>query len=119
MNLSLAGKVLVVTGSTQGVGRAVALEAAGNGAEAVLVTGRDEARGRYRFLGDGERNQEASEALGVTAGEAEPPPKLTDLSDLSDLSDWCLLLGALLSMMDAEGIAASAIHRQARPSPKA
>lgn len=45
MNLSLAGTVLVVTGSTQGVGRAVALEAAGNGAEAILVTGRDKARG--------------------------------------------------------------------------
>lgn len=45
MNLSLAGTVLIVTGSTQGVGRAVALEAAANGAEAVLLTGRDEARG--------------------------------------------------------------------------
>lgn len=45
MNLSLAGTVLIVTGSTQGVGRAVALEAAGNGAEAILITGRDEARG--------------------------------------------------------------------------
>lgn len=45
MDLSLAGKVLVVTGSTQGVGRAVALEAAQNGIEAVLLTGRDQARG--------------------------------------------------------------------------
>ena len=45
MNLSLAGAVLVVTGSTQGVGHAVALEAAKNGAEAILVTGRDKARG--------------------------------------------------------------------------
>jgi NAD(P)-dependent dehydrogenase (short-subunit alcohol dehydrogenase family) len=45
MNLSLAGTVLVVTGSTQGVGRAVALEAARNGAEAILITGRDKVRG--------------------------------------------------------------------------
>ena len=45
MNLSLGGTVLVVTGSTQGVGRAVALEAARNGAEAILVCGRDKARG--------------------------------------------------------------------------
>ena len=45
MNLSLAGAVLVVTGSTQGVGHAVALEAAKNGAEAILITGRDKARG--------------------------------------------------------------------------
>jgi NAD(P)-dependent dehydrogenase (short-subunit alcohol dehydrogenase family) len=45
MNLSLEGTVLIVTGSTQGVGRAVALEAARNGAEAILLTGRDKARG--------------------------------------------------------------------------
>src|SRR5690606_25858941 len=45
MNLSLAGAVLIVTGSTQGVGRAIALEAAANGAEAILVCGRDKARG--------------------------------------------------------------------------
>jgi NAD(P)-dependent dehydrogenase (short-subunit alcohol dehydrogenase family) len=45
MNLSLAGTALIVTGSTQGVGRAVALEAAANGADAVLICGRDKARG--------------------------------------------------------------------------
>lgn len=45
MNLSLAGNALIVTGSTQGVGRAVALEAARNGAEAILICGRDKARG--------------------------------------------------------------------------
>ena len=45
MNLSLAGCVLVVTGSTQGVGRAVAIEAARNGAEAILISGRDKMRG--------------------------------------------------------------------------
>ena len=45
MNLSLAGTVLIVTGSTQGVGRAIALEAAKNGAEAILLCGRDQARG--------------------------------------------------------------------------
>ena len=36
---------MIVTGSTQGVGRAVALEAARNGAEAILICGRDKARG--------------------------------------------------------------------------
>src|ERR671913_118295 len=45
MNLSLAGTALVVTGSTQGVGRAIALKAARNGAEAILISGRDKARG--------------------------------------------------------------------------
>lgn len=46
MNLSLAGNALIVTGSTQGVGRAVALEAARNGAEAILICGRDMERGK-------------------------------------------------------------------------
>jgi NAD(P)-dependent dehydrogenase (short-subunit alcohol dehydrogenase family) len=45
MNLSLSGAALIVTGSTQGVGRAVALEAARNGAGSILITGRDAARG--------------------------------------------------------------------------
>lgn len=45
MNLSLDGTALIITGSTQGVGRAVALEAARNGAESLLITGRDRERG--------------------------------------------------------------------------
>lgn len=39
--MSIAGKVFLVTGSSQGVGRAVALEAARLGAGGVLVTGRE------------------------------------------------------------------------------
>jgi NAD(P)-dependent dehydrogenase (short-subunit alcohol dehydrogenase family) len=39
------GRVVVVTGSTQGVGLAVARAAAHAGAEAVVVTGRDQAKG--------------------------------------------------------------------------
>ncbi len=39
------GRVVVVTGSTQGVGLAVALAVAGAGAEGVVVTGRDAAKG--------------------------------------------------------------------------
>ncbi len=45
MDLSLAGAVLIVTGSTQGVGRAIALEAARHQAGAILICGRDAARG--------------------------------------------------------------------------
>ncbi|MBX3580454.1 MAG: SDR family oxidoreductase [Rhizobiaceae bacterium] len=45
MNLSLSGATLIVTGSTQGVGRAVALEAARNGVGSILITGRNAARG--------------------------------------------------------------------------
>ena len=46
MNIRLEGKVLIVTGSTQGVGEATARIAAESGAAAVMVTGRDARRGR-------------------------------------------------------------------------
>jgi NAD(P)-dependent dehydrogenase (short-subunit alcohol dehydrogenase family) len=39
------GKVILVTGGTQGVGEAVAREAAASGAKALCITGRDAARG--------------------------------------------------------------------------
>lgn len=41
----LAGRVLIVTGSTQGVGEAIALEAAREGAEGVVICGRQEEQG--------------------------------------------------------------------------
>jgi NAD(P)-dependent dehydrogenase (short-subunit alcohol dehydrogenase family) len=41
MDMSIAGRILLVTGSTQGVGRAIALEAARQGAAGVLITGRE------------------------------------------------------------------------------
>lgn len=41
----MQGKILLVTGSTQGIGFAIALAAARSGAAAVAVTGRDAARG--------------------------------------------------------------------------
>ena len=46
MNISLEGKVIIVTGSTQGVGEATARIAAESGAAAVMITGRDAGRGR-------------------------------------------------------------------------
>ena len=42
----LNGKVIVVTGGTQGVGEAVALHAARNGAAGIVVCGRQEDKGR-------------------------------------------------------------------------
>ncbi|WP_158815444.1 SDR family oxidoreductase [Methylocapsa sp. S129] len=39
--MSIPGRIVLVTGSTQGVGRAVALEAARQGAAGVLITGRE------------------------------------------------------------------------------
>lgn len=46
MEVRVDGKVFIVTGSTQGLGEAIAHELAGSGASGILVTGRDEARGR-------------------------------------------------------------------------
>jgi NAD(P)-dependent dehydrogenase (short-subunit alcohol dehydrogenase family) len=45
MNISLNGKVILVTGSTQGVGHAIARLAATSGAAGVMVTGRNSQRG--------------------------------------------------------------------------
>jgi NAD(P)-dependent dehydrogenase (short-subunit alcohol dehydrogenase family) len=39
--MSLAGRILLATGATQGIGRAVALEAARQGADGVFITGRE------------------------------------------------------------------------------
>ena len=43
---SLEGQVLIVTGSTQGVGEAIALESARLGAAGVVVCGRNAENGR-------------------------------------------------------------------------
>lgn len=45
MDIRVDGKILLVTGGTQGVGRAVATEAARSGAAGILLTGRNEKRG--------------------------------------------------------------------------
>lgn len=46
MQFSLAGKVILVTGATQGVGAEIAKEAARHKAEGVVVVGRSEAKGQ-------------------------------------------------------------------------
>jgi NAD(P)-dependent dehydrogenase (short-subunit alcohol dehydrogenase family) len=45
MDVRVDNKVLLVTGATQGVGRAVALEAVRSGAAAIILTGRNRQRG--------------------------------------------------------------------------
>lgn len=58
-SISLAGRVVLVTGSTQGIGEGIALGCAQAGAAGVCLAGRDEARG--------ERVRAALEAQGCPA----------------------------------------------------
>lgn len=46
MDVRLDERIVLVTGATQGVGQAVALEVARSGAAGVMITGRDAARGQ-------------------------------------------------------------------------
>jgi NAD(P)-dependent dehydrogenase (short-subunit alcohol dehydrogenase family) len=69
------GRVAIVTGGTQGIGRAIALAVAGAGAEAIVIGGRNEARGRSVVA--------EIEAAGVKAAFA--PAELTD-PDAADLT---------------------------------
>ena len=46
MDVSLSGMVVLVTGASQGVGEAIARLAASSGADALVLTGRDAAKGR-------------------------------------------------------------------------
>lgn len=45
MEVRLDGRVILVTGATQGVGESIATRVAGAGAEAIILTGRNAARG--------------------------------------------------------------------------
>lgn len=80
MDMTIAGAILLVTGSTQGVGRAIALEAARQGAAGVLVTGReaDAAAGVVAAI----------EALGAAA--AFHPADLADPAAPAALVEACL-----------------------------
>jgi len=67
----LDGKVVVVTGSTQGLGAAVATRAAGLGAAGVVVTGRDRDRGERVRAGLAALGTDALFVAGDLASEAE------------------------------------------------
>lgn len=45
MDINVDGKVVLITGATQGIGRAIALECARSGASNIVISGRNEATG--------------------------------------------------------------------------
>lgn len=51
MNITLSGRRILITGGTQGIGEGVAMAAAGAGAAAICITGRDAARGAQVVAG--------------------------------------------------------------------
>jgi 2-hydroxycyclohexanecarboxyl-CoA dehydrogenase len=77
MNLTFANKVVVVTGATANIGRGIALELAGAGANVVAV-GRDESAGE-RLL-DEARSRGAGKAIFVRADLLDPksPARVVD-----------------------------------------
>jgi NAD(P)-dependent dehydrogenase (short-subunit alcohol dehydrogenase family) len=110
MNLSLAGTALIVTGSTQGVGRAIALEAARNGAEAILISGRDKARGaavvaevealgaRAHFVAVDLADPDASDALADAA--LEKFGRIDALVNVAALTDRGSMMSATPALWD-------------------
>lgn len=95
VDLSLAGTVLVVTGSTDGVGRAIALEAARHGAGKILVTGRDRAKGE---AAEAELEGLGAEAHFVAAdlADTEAPGRIADAA----LGRW----GRIDALVNAAGL---------------
>jgi short-subunit dehydrogenase len=69
LDVRIDGKILLVTGATQGVGRAVALEAARSGAAGVMLTGRDKGRGAQAAT---ELNDLGIKAAFIAADLGEP-----------------------------------------------
>ena len=78
MDVSLSGMVVVVTGGSQGVGAAIAGLAAASGAAGLVLTGRDEGRGRA-----------VAESLGV--------PSIFVAADLADPDAPARVAGAALA----------------------
>ena len=74
MDVGVDGKIVLVTGGTQGVGRAIALEAARSGADGVMISGRNARRGAEAAA--------EIEELGAEAGVRAPASGVAMLSYL-------------------------------------
>ena len=75
----LQGKILIITGSTQGIGEACALDAANNGAAGIVVTGRNSQRGTAV--------QQKIEALGCAS--LFVPAELNDVDQCRNIVSAC------------------------------
>jgi NAD(P)-dependent dehydrogenase (short-subunit alcohol dehydrogenase family) len=77
MEIRIDCKVLLVTGSTQGIGRAIALEAARSGAAGLMVTGRDRDKGA-RVAAEIEAIGVPARFLAAELSDPEAPGRLVE-----------------------------------------
>ena len=91
MEFGLEGKTILVTGSTQGVGAAIALEAARRGAESVAIVGRNAAKGEAVRL--------ELESLGASARFFECDLSMPDAPRalFDSVVDWCGTVDGLVN----------------------
>jgi NAD(P)-dependent dehydrogenase (short-subunit alcohol dehydrogenase family) len=73
MDIRLDGRIILVTGSTQGVGLAIAKLAASSGAEGVMITGRNAERGARAAAEIAALGAKAEFVAGDLADPAAPP----------------------------------------------
>lgn len=73
MNIRLDGRIILVTGSTQGIGLAIAKLAASSGAEGVMITGRNAERGVRAAAEIAALGAKAEFVAGDLADPAAPP----------------------------------------------
>ncbi|MEP6963826.1 MAG: SDR family oxidoreductase [Acidobacteriota bacterium] len=74
MNHALTGKTAIVTGSSRGIGRAIAMRLATEGAQ-IILTGRDKAA-----LAEAEQHLPAAKSIALDLREPEAAQKLTDFA---------------------------------------
>lgn len=104
MDIRVEGKILLVTGATQGVGRAVALEAAASGAAGVMLTGRNESRGSEAVA---ELEELGVDAAFIAAELADPETPASVISATLDAFGRIDLLVNAAALSDRGSIANS------------